>query len=632
MNNKLMKKGKKVGPPPGLQQKIQQQSKQEEYDESSSESDYDPEFEHPDDAEDFEDYRPEGYHPTILGEKFKDGRYTIVQKLGWGHFSTVWLAYDKETDSNVALKIQKSKKSYQEAAVDELQLLGDLRKNEKNEKWLSFIKEMKEKYPDCTEFNENEQYCVKLLDNFVHFGVHGKHYCSTFEIMGPNLLDLIQHFDDYKKNMKYWLVRQIARQCLIGLVYLHDVCGMIHTDLKPENVMLQLNEDYYHQFIEQVKKLDKKPMSMYYLKKQQQKQSKQNAKKDKKKEKKKKKKQEAAAAAAAATAETQATNQIQDQNSTNNTTLTTSADDKVTVDATKVSENKELHDQKQQDAVKNPEQNKETTIDSKNEEKKQEKAIDLKENQEQNNNKDNTQTKSETNSTNKQEQEKKILDKEDTKSINKQDEEKKEKENDSDYSDCESDSDKDEVSEEELYTLKWKNKIPIALDKSLKIKIVDFGNACWINKKFTNNIQTREYRAPETILGIDYQQNTDVFSFACMIYELITNDYLFKPKKRDDTTKNDEHLALFQESLGKFNKQFALSGTRSREFFNKSGQLIRIKEIQDYPISRILISEYDWDTKEALDIEDFLLPMLHYNPSKRIQAREALQSPWLWQQ
>jgi hypothetical protein len=33
-----------------------------------------------------------------------------------------------------------------------------------------------------------------LIDNFVHFGMHGKHYCSVFELMGPNLLDLIQHY------------------------------------------------------------------------------------------------------------------------------------------------------------------------------------------------------------------------------------------------------------------------------------------------------------------------------------------------------------------------------------------------------------------------------------------------------
>ena len=29
-----------------------------------------------------------------MGDKFKSGRYRVVHKLGWGHFSTVWLALD----------------------------------------------------------------------------------------------------------------------------------------------------------------------------------------------------------------------------------------------------------------------------------------------------------------------------------------------------------------------------------------------------------------------------------------------------------------------------------------------------------------------------------------------------------
>lgn len=32
----------------------------------------------------------------------------------------------------------------------------------------------------------------------------------------------------------------MAKQILIGLHYLHDYCGIIHTDLKPENVMMCL--------------------------------------------------------------------------------------------------------------------------------------------------------------------------------------------------------------------------------------------------------------------------------------------------------------------------------------------------------------------------------------------------------
>lgn len=31
---------------------------------------------------------------------------------------------------------------------------------------------------------------------------------------------------------------------------MHDVCKMIHTDLKPENIMLQLKEQSFGEFVE----------------------------------------------------------------------------------------------------------------------------------------------------------------------------------------------------------------------------------------------------------------------------------------------------------------------------------------------------------------------------------------------
>jgi serine/threonine-protein kinase SRPK3 len=48
------------------------------------------------DEEDCEDYVKGGYHPVHVGDTFSDGRYLIVRKLGWGHFSTVWLARDNK--------------------------------------------------------------------------------------------------------------------------------------------------------------------------------------------------------------------------------------------------------------------------------------------------------------------------------------------------------------------------------------------------------------------------------------------------------------------------------------------------------------------------------------------------------
>lgn len=51
----------------------------------------------------------------------------------------------------------------------------------------------------------------------------------------------------------------------------------------------------------------------------------------------------------------------------------------------------------------------------------------------------------------------------------------------------------------------------------ISVKIADLGNACWVNHHFTNDIQTRQYRSPEVILGAKWGASTDVWSMASMV-------------------------------------------------------------------------------------------------------------------
>lgn len=39
-------------------------------------------------------HRAGGFHPIRLGDTFHHGQYTILRKLGYGQYSTVWLAKD----------------------------------------------------------------------------------------------------------------------------------------------------------------------------------------------------------------------------------------------------------------------------------------------------------------------------------------------------------------------------------------------------------------------------------------------------------------------------------------------------------------------------------------------------------
>ena len=62
----------------------------------------------------------------------------------------------------------------------------------------------------------------------------------AFEVLGQNLLHLIKQFD--YEGIPMPIVREITRQMLIALDYLHSTCGIIHTDLKPENVVFEIDE------------------------------------------------------------------------------------------------------------------------------------------------------------------------------------------------------------------------------------------------------------------------------------------------------------------------------------------------------------------------------------------------------
>lgn len=54
--------------------------------------------------EDSADYCKGGYHPVRIGDLFLS-RYHVTRKLGWGHFSTVWLCWDLVDKRFVALKV-----------------------------------------------------------------------------------------------------------------------------------------------------------------------------------------------------------------------------------------------------------------------------------------------------------------------------------------------------------------------------------------------------------------------------------------------------------------------------------------------------------------------------------------------
>ena len=123
--------------------------------------------------------------------------YEKLKRIGEGEFSLVWKAKDKRTGQIVALKESKSKRD---------------------------IKSLKAEAEFLSQLSSPN--IINLLSTFIH----KKKFYLVLEFCDGNLLDII----DSLKNIKDIL--QISLQILTALAHIHSK-GIIHTDLKPENIM-----------------------------------------------------------------------------------------------------------------------------------------------------------------------------------------------------------------------------------------------------------------------------------------------------------------------------------------------------------------------------------------------------------
>ncbi|RKP06494.1 kinase-like domain-containing protein [Thamnocephalis sphaerospora] len=456
--------------------------------------------------EDPEDYCKGGYHPVSVGEKFKDGRYTVLRKLGWGHFSTVWLARDNECNRYVALKVVKSAQHYTETAVDEVKLLC--------------------KVVEANPNAEGRAHVVQLLDHFRHQGPNGEHVCMVFEVLGENLLSLIKKYKH--RGIPEPVVKQIMRQVLMGLDYLHRECGIIHTDLKPENVLVCV--------------ADVDALVDTWL-----------------------------ASDAAQTAERSTDTGMSDsgQRLVQSLPLISAAASSRSSTATggRCGAD-EAHEHGANGIAKT---NSEEMANG-------EAAMVM------------------------------------THAML--------------AGSC--DSGVDGLSSA-LDAPNADDTLRAAQADALNItvKIADLGNACWTDYHFTNDIQTRQYRSPEVILGGKWNQTADMWSAACMTFELLTGDYLFDPQSGPRYTKDEDHIALVIELLGFFPKHLALSGKHSAEIFNRRGELRHIHRLRYWRLPDVLHEKYHIPRREADVLSSFLLPMLDLNHEKRAPARTMLRNPWI---
>ena len=163
------------------------------------------------------------------------------------------------------------------------------------------------------------------------------------------------------------------------------------------------------------------------------------------------------------------------------------------------------------------------------------------------------------------------------------------------------------------------------------VKIADLGNACWTHKHFTEDITTRQYRAPESILGQEYGTGVDIWSHACMLFELITGDYLFDPREdsKKRYTRDEDHLALISELCGELPYHMTQRGKYATDFFDSKGKLKNIRKLDFWPLFDVLTEKYKMAREDAKMLSHFLDKMLQVDPKKRASAKELLNDPWL---
>ncbi|KAF9229541.1 kinase-like protein [Gyrodon lividus] len=583
------------------------------------------------------DYNAGGYLPVNINDSFKDGRYTVVRKLGWGHFSTVWLvqdtqcvisspscslppfSYNSSQSCYSALKVVKSASRYAETARDEIKLLS--------------------KVAEANPAHPGRSHVVSFLDSFTHPGPEDLHICIIFEPLGENLLALIER--NKKKGVPRPLVKVIAKQILLGLQYLHDECDLAHTDIKPENILISIPDVEAHILAELsvspsprsrqvgVPRPTKSRLGMSIPNRRPPVRERHVEIFD----------SQPLSSPSSRCGSISASSQSLHKHSLGTTPLSGPLSIK------------ELP--RRPPTISEP-----NTVPS-----------------------DSPSTSSTTSSSSLPAGSNSITSTPPT-SIEPADipalfklasislfnppsvlKQKHVSESKPEMgtpmaeltpsspliqSHALSDIPHAPIGPSLLSQTAPRQSSPCTACQSstssstacptptvsytpITIKIADLGNATPSKRHYTEDIQTRQYRAPEAILGRrDWGTRADIWSVACVIFELLTAEYLFDPHGQGELfTKDDDHMAQIVELLGDFPLEAKMGGKYSRELFDHSGALRYIKTLKPWPLHRVMVEKYLFTDSDATALCDFLEPMLTIDQRERKEARDMVDHTWL---
>lgn len=102
-------------------------------------------------------------------------------------------------------------------------------------------------------------------------------------------------------------------------------------------------------------------------------------------------------------------------------------------------------------------------------------------------------------------------------------------------------------------------------------------------------------------MGATYGPSADMWSLACMVFELVTGDFLFEPRASRDYSRDEDHLAQMIELIGHIPRSIATTGRYARDFFNREGRLRHIHRLNMWPLDRVLVEKYHLKPSEVRD-------------------------------
>lgn len=172
------------------------------------------------------------------------------------------------------------------------------------------------------------------------------------------------------------------------------------------------------------------------------------------------------------------------------------------------------------------------------------------------------------------------------------------------------------------------------------IKVIDFGSSCYEHQRIYTYIQSRFYRAPEVVLGARYGMPIDMWSFGCILAELLTGYPLFPGEDEGD------QLACVIELLGMPSEKLIESSKRAKNFISSKGypRYCTVTTLPDGstvltggrsrhgktrgpPASKDFVTALR-GCDDPLFI-DFLKSCLEWEPANRMVPGKALRHPWL---